>query len=353
MEQPADTLDAIKQYLQPVRDKVAAEESYQDSSGNTVEGNDKKTAKDSQTNLGLEQSEDAKDGGSTVEDESDNTDALQAKPEDTQGPQTLSTDDPVTSKGNIGPIVQQEITQTQKTASESARIANLANALLPELQKVANAIGSDNAQTQQGAPIQKTAAEQSVDAAGEEFKYYYAMGMEKRAADEAQIQKTAGWEQEIAASGGVGAILDKIAMETPEAVIPPEALAPAAPAPELGGMGGMGEEAPLGGELGMEAPVEGGEEGLGGLEDEISDIDIDAIAEALAAEGITAEDMAAALQDHQTMQAEGVQAPELAQALSGEEVPPPVEGMGEVEKIATETNRETVQQIRNFILREV
>jgi hypothetical protein len=341
MAKPEDTLDMIREYMKPVRDKVAAVESYQDNPQNTVESNDKKVAKDSQTNIGLEQSEDAKDGGSTIEDETGNTDALQAKPEDTQGPQTLSTDDPVTDKGNIGPIVQQEITQQQKTASETARITNLANAILPELQKVANAIGSKNAANPQ--TIQKTAAEQAVDTAGEEFKYYYALGMQKRAADEAELEKSASvkWQKEIEALGGVGAVLDKIAMETPEAVIPPEALAPAAP-----DMGGMGEEAPLGGEPGGEAVDPE-------LAEEISEADINMIAEALAAEGITAEDMENALSDATSMSDAGVQAPELAQALSGEEVPPPTEDMGEVEKVAAVQNRQTVEQIRNFIFREV
>ena len=71
----------------------------------------------------------------------------------------------------------------------------------------------------------------------------------------------------------------------------------------------------------------------------------------LAAEGITAEDMEQAFQDHQAMSNEGVEAPELAQALGDEEPPAPVEGMGEVEKVAAEQNAAVIREIRSFIYR--
>jgi Rad3-related DNA helicase len=329
-QNPEDTLDVISGFLQPMRDKQAAEESYQDSSANNVEGNDKKNATDKQTNLGLEMSEDAKDGGSTVEDESDNNDALQAKPEDTQGPQTLSTDDPVTSKGNVGPIVHQEISQKQKTASESVRIAKLANAILPHLQKVAAELdGTEGEQQEKVASMQKTATDLAVDAAAEEFAHWFRVGLEKRASDRYNLEAS-GNDRELEALGGADALLNKVAMDNPAAILPPEALAP-----------GAGEEA-LAGE---EAPIEGG------LEEEISEGDLDAIAELLAAEGITPEDMELAFQDHQEMSDAGVEAPELAQALSDEEPAAPAEGMGEVEKEAAEHNAQVIQEIRNFIYR--
>jgi len=52
MDTPEDTMDMISKFLTPVREKLAAEESYQDNDKNNVQGNDKVVATDSQTNLG-------------------------------------------------------------------------------------------------------------------------------------------------------------------------------------------------------------------------------------------------------------------------------------------------------------
>jgi hypothetical protein len=326
MNTPADTMDMISTFLTPVREKLAAEESYQDNDKNNVQGNDKVVATDSQTNLGKEQSADAKDSGSTVEDESDNTDALSASPVDDQGTHTLTTDDPVTSGGNVGPIVHQEISQTQKTASDSARMINTGNAVVAMLSKVAKELDTYPQSVAQHA-LEKSAAEKHVDDASAVFAHYYALGMEKRAHDEAEMSKVQGWDRELRHMGGPSALLDKIAMETPEAVLPPEALAGDALPIE-------GEDAPLmEGEGDMLA--EGGDDAL-----------LEELAQALAAEDITPEDLEMAIQDAQALESEGVSDDELAQAIGGDAEG----GMGEVEKEASQAN-ERIGQIRQFIYR--
>ena len=116
-----DSLELINAMLTPVRERAQKEAadrnmklnesgervsdtstSFQDAAENTIEGHEKKDAVNSQTNLGVEQSQDARDGGATAVDEEDNANELGNDFADDQGPNTLSTDDPVKSDGNIG-----------------------------------------------------------------------------------------------------------------------------------------------------------------------------------------------------------------------------------------------------------
>jgi hypothetical protein len=84
------------------------------------------SGKTTQDNLGREQSAEAKVGKMNIENVSPNTDADAEDFADGQGPQTLDVDQKVTSKGNLGTIQKQEITQEQKTA----RAERLANGIL-------------------------------------------------------------------------------------------------------------------------------------------------------------------------------------------------------------------------------
>ena len=338
------TLDMISSYLQPFRDsaelsKVAAEQSYQDNSANNVSGNDSKNAKDTQTNLGPEQSKDAQDAGSTVENETDNNDSMGSAPTDDQGTVTMDVDQPVTSKGNIGAI------QTQKTASEQARVSGLANAILSKLS--AEPIQKQASVAPVAAPVssmEKVAA----DAAAEYHESFLA-GMQARQRDEADLQKSASHQLEINAQGGVSALLDKIAMEDPMAVLPPEALegmeAPMDEAPMDAPIEAPMDEAPM-----AEAPI--GEAPMGG--EAPSDGELEEIAAALAEADVAPEDIEQAISDLQELEAAGVDPQDLAQALSegAGEAAPVADAGGEVEKVAANCNRENVEAIKAFIFRK-
>jgi hypothetical protein len=328
------TLDMISSYLQPFRDsaemsKVAAEQSYQDNSANNVSGNNSKNAKDTQTNLGPEQSKDAQDAGSTVENETDNNDSMGSAPTDDQGTVTMDVDQPVTSKGNIGAI------QTQKTASEQARVSGLANAILSKLS--AEPIQKQASVAPVAAPV--SSMEKVAAYAAVEYHESFLAGMQARQRDEADLQKSASHQLEINAQGGVSALLDKIAMEDPMAVLPPEALE---------GMEAPMDEAPMD-EAPMDSPVEApmGDEAP-------SDSELEEIAAALAEADVAPEDIEQAISDLQELEAAGVDPQDLAQALSegAGEAAPVADAGGEVEKVAANCNRENVEAIKAFIFRK-
>jgi len=346
-----DTLDLIDHYMTPMRDaaameKVAAESSYQDSSSNTVSGNDKKNASDTQTNLGKEQSSDAKDGGSTVEDETDNNDSMGKLPADDQGTVSMDIDEPITQNGNIGTLQTQEISQTQKTASEQTRVTGLANAILsrldsaPAVQKQASAAPAVNvAEIEAQTHMEKVASD-----AAEEYRQSYLAGLQARQRDEDSLQKNASHKLQIDAAGGVSALLDKIAMEDPAAILPPEALE------------GMPAEAPMDAAPMEEAPMEGGEGAP-------SDEELEMVASQLAEAGVAPEEIEKAIADLQEMQAAGVNPEDLAQALSEMEPGSEAGGLpaeaapaemaeagGEVEKVASSGNRETIDALKAYIL---
>jgi hypothetical protein len=334
-----NTLDMITSYLKPFRDsaemeKIAAEESYQDSTANNVSGNDKKSATDTQTNLGKEQSKDAQDGGSTVENETDNNDSMGSNPTDDQGTKTMDVDQSVVGSGNIGTIQEQEISQTQKTASEQVRVSKLANAILGRLdtapvQKTASAVVE--------APVMNSLEKVAADAA-EGYRQSFLAGMQARQRDEADLQKSASHRLQINAAGGVHALLDKIAMEDPMAVLPPEALEgmEEAPMEEVPMEEAPMEEAPVD-EMGAEAP---------------SEAELEEIATVLAEADVAPEDIEQAISDLQELEAAGVDPQDLAQALSESGADAPVaEAGGEVEKVAANCNRDNVEAIKAFLFR--
>ena len=336
------TLALIEDFLKPVREaaeKEAAAVSFKDTAAATLPNQEKQTAdegKINQTDLGVEQNQDAKDGGGTTDTTPENKDSDADKVPDDQGPQTLDSDQPVRGKGNIGPIREQEITQEQKTA----RFERLANGLL----KTAAEYAAGTSQVKlpaakpaekpkaEAAPVveaEKTAedqlvekcAEASLEAAHEYFEAHL-FGMLKRAQDEAELAnadlgKLGISKEKLAQLGGISGLLDKTAQADPSAVMPEELLGalpgagaetvPAEAAALPGVLPGAGEDAGMGALPGAEAGVEAG--------GDVSEEELGALTDALAEAGVSPEDIDQATQDIMDLFQAGVSPEEAAQAI--------------------------------------
>ena len=359
-----DSMALIDTFLLPVRAQHAKEaalkEAAEDSSvsfKDTAPANPEEQAKQqppetSQTNLGQEQTQAAVDSASNVNSVPPNSEEDASQLSDTQGTQTLGTDDKVTDKGNIGSMVITEITQEQKTA----RAQGLGNAILEVLYKTAGAEGDAAAPGEAGGAPQaaaqaaapepttqpgavandadgltagndKTASEEDPvlqkmagEAAGAAQLYYegYLQGMIKRAHDEAEVANAGIHPDLLEKAGGVGGLLDKVAMEFPEAVLPEGVdvgaeAAPveaALPAPE----GDAGLPPVPEGDAGLPpAPEEAmaPEGDLGGGEDPA-----DALAAALDEAGVTPEELAQAVEDVSALQEAGIEPEQLAESMT-------------------------------------
>jgi len=361
-----DNLDFINQFLQPVRARVEKEAaadnsvSFQDSPDNRIEEHETPKADDattSQRNVGLEQTQEAKAGSSNVDSVEANSNPDGDSPVDDQGPKTLDIDEEVTGKGNIGPMREQIINQEQKTAADIARAERLGNSILKQLKQAAAADPQSDAEPMQpgtvpAAPAGDTSKtdytapagevdKQAADAAGEgvaaegvapeaegevdkeaaaafdsaaavsaqfaqQVYEAHLLGQFKRAQDEMETTAAGINPDVLQKVGGVEGLLDKVAMETPEAVLP-----------EGAAVEGAGEVLPGAGEVmpgAAEAMPPAGGDMLGG--DEPAPEELDALAAELDAAGVTPEDIEQALTDAQVLEQSGVAPDELAQALT-------------------------------------
>jgi peptidoglycan hydrolase-like protein with peptidoglycan-binding domain len=317
----SEHIDQINQFLTAVSNEVSYKEaaensqestidqstSFKDTAASTPEELSKPKAGEftpEQTNLGNEQSEAAKDGGGNVEEVNENSDADGAAFEDDRGTQTMSTDDPVREDGNIGPITEQAITQEQKVA----RVQNLGNAILSILKEAEDGeydkkSDSEKKKDEEDKSDEEKEYDDKVEEAnghddlmksaaleaGAQYAEAYFAGMQKRAEDVAALEAANIDPTILEKVGGIEGLLDKVAMEYPEAVMPEGALDMATDAE-------------------VAAPVEGAEMEAGG--------DLDAIAGELEAAGVTPEELEAALADVQVLQDAGIAPEELAQALT-------------------------------------
>jgi len=293
----------ISEFLGPIRaqaQKEAEAASFRDTAKATPENQANSSPESTtQTSLGNEQSQAAKDSGSTAPDEKPNSEADAQQAADNQGTQTLTVDDKVREQGNIGPVSETEINQEQKMA----RASRLGNEILYQLETSLDkrATGASEGQAG-GTPATQPTAEDYVmhhlaktagDAA-QEFYEGYLSGMVKRAQDEIEVE-TSVPPSVLSQAGGVRSLLDKVAMETPEAVLPegvelpPEALVDGA-------------------DLTEEVPEEGG----------VGDEDLEAIGAQLEEAGVTPEELQQAIEDVQALQEAGVTPEDLAAALGGE-----------------------------------
>ena len=374
MDSVNDYLSVIDEFLTPMRDRMSKEAaadssvSFKDTDPNKIENQEKPSGgpndgNTSYTCLGSEQTGDANDGGSNISGAADNTNSDGDSPVDDQGPKTLDTDEKVVDKGNLGARRSQEITQEQKMA----RATGLANRIVESISTtLAQKQAAEKAQSQgqmqyaddthskpktsdkgehgdeyasnmasdyekeASAALQKCASIAQVKA--EEFYEACMLGMLKRAQDEAELANSGLDPRVIAAAGGIGAILDKVAMEYPEAVMPEEVMA-----------AGGGEEA-------MPPGLEGGGEGGGP--------GIDELAAALEEAGVTPEELEEAFADVQALQEAGVTPDELAAALEestgggGGEVAPEMEAeaVAPEEKLASANLfRQRVEAVKYFL----
>jgi hypothetical protein len=396
MSQVQSVLNLVDEFLTDFHQKEAAiqERSYTETLSGPAEL-EKPSASEvvtDQRGLGKEQTEEARNGGANTDSVPENKDADGNSPVDDQGPDTLDTDEKLESRSEVlGTMREQEITQEQKVA----RATNMGNAILEiaaqAMQKTAKCGTCDGGYDgkcpscgkmekkaalnlpPRTAPAQDPYAGMSKEAAefmdkaasvaqyaAEDYYYSFMEGMLKRAEDEAQIAQSNIPQHVLEACGGVSGLLDKVAMEYPDAVMPEGADMEEG----IDGEGGDGE-APILAEGGMEelgAPEGGGMEELGGEGMEGGGGDIDQLADALDQAGVTPEDLEQAFQDVQALQEAGVEPEELAQALEEisaegggamggmegapeEEAAPAIDKAASMDKVA----RERVDAIKEYL----
>jgi hypothetical protein len=378
-----DNIDKINAFLS----EVSKEASYKEASENSQESHvgQSKSFKDTpaaspdtqstakagqfkttQTSLGNEQSAAAKAGGANIADINENSTSDGENFADTQGTQTLTTDEPVREKGNIGPITEQTITQEQKVA----RVQYLGSAILNVL-KEANCGEASHSSNEEKYDdeievanghddLMKSAA---LDAGAHYAAQFYA-GMQKRAEDLAAIEAAGINPALLQKVGGAEGLLDKVAMEYPEAVMPEGAMDMAmggemdAPAegggmdyPEEGGQDieGMAAELEAAGVTPEELEAVLAEQGGGGGEG--GSPDIEGIAAELEAAGVTAEELEAALADVQVLQEAGVAPEELAQALTemNGEASPEMAEEPYTEEMKEAASRARIDSIKSYL----
>jgi hypothetical protein len=347
-----DSMKLISTFLEPIRAqaekeasmKQAAEDSstsFKDTKAANPEEQEKQEAASTvQTNLGKEQSTLAAENLPTpAPTAKPNSEADASKPTDDQGTKTLMVD----QQADVGPVVKQEISQEQKMA----RADNLGNAILHILaygkeasdsgagaavdgeaggSKVGKQPGGQNPKVAPQAPAripndldgkaeggEKTAAfmnelDKTAALAAQDYFEAYRFGLLKRAQDELEVEAAGIAPSILAAFGGVQGLLDKVAEEFPEAVLPEEAMGGAMPMPPeaMGGAMPMPPEAMGGGEA-----EPGGEEGAMG-----GGVDLEAMAAALDEAGVSPEELQQAMEDVQALQEAGIPPEELANALS-------------------------------------
>ena len=360
-----DSMNLIQTFLQPIRAQAEKEASMkQAAADNSVSFKDTKPANPeeqakqqpastTQTNLGKEQQSLATEGlPQPATTAKPNSEADEKKPTDDQGTETLMVDEPTTQ---FGREIQQEITQEQKVA----RCENMGNAILsilagvpkeasdhgngeaPDGEPGGTAVktqkGGENNQAAMvnppagipndldGSPEggEKTASEQVMEMidktaayAAQEYFEGYRLGLLKRAQDEMEVEAAGIDPSVLEKVGGVQGLLDKVAMEFPEAVMPEEVMA------EDAAMEGAPE--------GMEAAPE-----VEGMEGDPED----AVAAALDEAGVTPEELQQAMEDVQALQDAGIPPEELAAALT--EITEEGGGMeGDMEGVAEEAAAE-------------
>jgi hypothetical protein len=361
-----DQLGLIQSFLDPIREnmsKEAAEDnsvSFKDTDAATPQNQAKQDStpvSTDQRSLGNEQSQEAKDGGGNVETVADNTEEKGKDFADDQGPKTLDTDQTLKAEGNAGPMRGQEITQEQKEARATA----LGNSILVQLEKAAaekcscgeagcpkcKSDGKKGGEGEYGDDYQNNMAADSDKEASEEEKLFekfasianeYAVstrdaflhGMLKRAQDEGELAAVADQIDPtlLEKVGGISGLLDKVAEENPEAVLPEgvdmdsaEDETPIEGGEELA----LPEVAPAGEMIEEGAMPEGGG----------ADMDLGGLASALDEAGVAPEEIAQAEQDLQAILEAGVAPEELAQALTEMDGAGAAEEAAPVEKLAS------------------
>lgn len=333
-------------------------------------------AKDKQGELGKDQSAAAKDATRGTPDiksvKNSDEDAKKKTVDglgDSAAPKKLLSEEPSSNQ----PKKKEEYSGETKEAAEAVQtLSKAASALLAKLEKAASAQEAAPVNPPQGdnrvarleaqvATLQKKAAAQSanpqpktVDGIPTEILD----NMQKRAAVEAQdfyeshlagqlarlrdevVLSQPGQKvvdpQVIEKNGGVVSFLDKVAAESPESILPPEALAAAEQ--------GAGMEAPP--EAAAAAVDPGADPAAAGAGGDPNAV-MDQLAQALSSAGVTPQDLQKAFEDIQALSQAGVAPEELAQALEqwmaenqgGGAGAAPEAGAAEAEKAASDNTR--------------
>jgi hypothetical protein len=368
-----ETMDLVSAFLGEIRKEAAAptgpDEEQPGAASNTETEDIKKLESesdgitDSQTNLGKEQASAAAAGGANADVAPENTDADGTDPVDGDEPKKLDIDQPAKENSDVlGGVKKQEINMEQKLA----RAEGLANAILEVIEdaftkKAAEASAEEEVSEEKEASDEEGNAKKSLEdlvlekmaAKAQEYAQdqyeSYLLGMQTRLRDEMELKEAELNPEVLDKFGGVEGLLDKVAAENPEAVLPPELMGEAPVEAPV-------EEAPV-----EEAPVE--EEAvapeMGG---EVSEAELDELATALDEAGVTPEDLEQAFSDIQALEEAGVQPEELAQAIeemSAEGAPMPEEAPVEeapveeapVEEEKVACDRQKIDYIKEFLRR--
>lgn len=235
--------------------------------------------------------QEAERAGGNVDSVAANTDGQPAATSDVPGGVPAGTADNAPTQIGAQPIPEEQ---------KVARFNKLASAFVEAAEREARAMQLKEASEQIDpalAALQKRADEIIAGARELVLK-----GLQLRARDTLIVKEACVKDAEVKAAvdeaGGVDAFLDKIAAEMPEAIM--GEIDPSLVPPEAGAVPG---EMPMDPAMAGEMPAEGG------------DMDIDALAEALDAQGVTEEDLSAAAEAIGAMKAEGASDEEVVQAV--------------------------------------
>lgn len=291
---------------------------------------------DKQTNIGKEQSAEAKAGGATADEAPVNTDEEAQTELDKEDPKTLDVDQPIKDNSSvIGPVKETNIGMEQKIA----RVESLGNAILKVIEKELDKEAAVKTEKPSLEDLlwQKMAAD--ANAAAQEAFESHLLGSMTRLRDEMTLKEANIDPKLLKKFGGVSGLLDKVAMEDINAVLP-EGAAEAMPE-------GMPAEMPVDEAIPDEVPADVPVDEA--MPEDVSEEQLDEIASALDEAGVTPEELEQALTDVVALQEAGVPPEELAQAIEemndedvgGEDMPgeAPVEEEMPEEKVAFDRNR--------------
>ena len=283
-----DVINLMNEFLTPIRIEKRASEEIAEVKSDSGKPLTKETKKDDGKNQGAAGSEKTQDVDKAIKGNAAQSDAATVKP----GDGTTYADTAGTKKMDASKTVSQDTVKVKKADDPSQDIKLQEGKGSPTSEKQAFARNARLARKiEQLIAVndqQKEASEK--EAAKQAWIRQFQYGMEKRAEDHSELRK-AGFTDEQAEM-----ILDKIAAEDPEAVLPPETIDPAAAENIIAG----GDGAPAA----AEATPEGAP----------SEEQLQQLADMMSAHGVTPEQLQAADAKAKELQEQGFTPEEIIQA---------------------------------------
>jgi hypothetical protein len=320
-----------------------------------------------QKTLGTEQVEAANDSGSTVSEEKplDTKDKDALDTPNAISPVRMAIDESVQEKSEVVDTVAKE-TVSENIVEKTARATRLGNAILTAIDGILSKEAAAAKVTPEQALFNKIAAESM--AAANDYYQSHLMGRLQRLNDEAELAKANIPKNVLQKVGGIKGLLDKVAMEDPNAVLPvgeamavdgapmdqageiaPEELDALAAELEAQGVTPEELEAALAGG-GEAAPMDAEAPEVAATGEEIDPAALDQLADELDQAGVTPEDLVSAFEDIKALQEAGVQPDELAAAVeemvaseSGDQDAAPVAEEAAVEEVAVPAEEEGIE----------